>query len=187
MFNMAMCRWIRIALVVIIGLSLPYSITGKRYRVDRAKAAHIREEIKARGSVELASRQLLKAAGLTAAPYPDLTPASKADHLISNLPGLPADSGLVQYAGHITVNQTSGGNLFYWFFESSTNATTRPLLIWLNGGPGCSSMDGLFVYVPGSISVCCYTDVYPSDLIMITCTCNPVNTAHSALIPTELH
>ncbi|OCK87501.1 carboxypeptidase S1, CPD-S1 [Cenococcum geophilum 1.58] len=38
------------------------------------------------------------------------------------------------------VNQYSG----YLFFEARSNPTTAPLAAWFNGGPGCSSMIGLF-------------------------------------------
>jgi carboxypeptidase C (cathepsin A) len=35
-------------------------------------------------------------------------------------------------------------NLFFWFFEARKNAADAPLAMWLNGGPGTSSMKGLF-------------------------------------------
>lgn len=49
-----------------------------------------------------------------------------------------------QFAGHLTVNEKCGDNLFFWFFESQTEPQDAPLVIWLNGGPGSSSMMGLF-------------------------------------------
>lgn len=41
-------------------------------------------------------------------------------------------------------------NLFYYFVESERNYSTDPVVLWLNGGPGCSSFDG-FVYEHGII------------------------------------
>jgi len=51
-----------------------------------------------------------------------------------------------QHAGYIAVNGTLGyqTNLFYWMFESRGNPKTDPLVIWLTGGPGCSSEIALF-------------------------------------------
>jgi carboxypeptidase C (cathepsin A) len=55
--------------------------------------------------------------------------------------GVPDET---QYAGHHEISTNSF--LFYWFFEKKTsNLADEPVIIWLNGGPGCSSMTGAFV------------------------------------------
>ncbi|KAF9613970.1 hypothetical protein IFM89_014163, partial [Coptis chinensis] len=40
----------------------------------------------------------------------------------------------------VTVNEESGRNLFYWFLEAVEDPSPKPLVIWLEGGPGCSSV-----------------------------------------------
>ena len=43
-------------------------------------------------------------------------------------------------AGYVTVNKTAGRTLFYAFAESKEDPRSKPLVLWLNGGPGCSSL-----------------------------------------------
>lgn len=62
----------------------------------------------------------------------------QADKIIS-LPGQPQAS-FQQYAGYITIDEKQQRALFYYFVEAATEAASKPLVLWLNGGPGCSSI-----------------------------------------------
>ena len=46
------------------------------------------------------------------------------------------------YSGYLGVTATK--QLHYIFIESLDKPSTDPIMIWFNGGPGCSSMLGLF-------------------------------------------
>jgi len=50
--------------------------------------------------------------------------------------------GVYQASGYGDL--TSSESMWFWFFAARENPDTAPLAIWLNGGPGSSSMLGLF-------------------------------------------
>ena len=50
--------------------------------------------------------------------------------------------GESQWTGTVTVRNDR--SLFYWYFDSRDDPENDPLIVWLNGGPGASSMMGLF-------------------------------------------
>ncbi|XP_023156395.1 serine carboxypeptidase 1 [Zea mays] len=65
---------------------------------------------------------------------------SKEADRIAALPGQPRRVNFEQYAGYVTVDEEHGRALFYYFVESPYDAAAKPLVLWLNGGPGCSSL-----------------------------------------------
>lgn len=40
-------------------------------------------------------------------------------------------------------SQQNASELYFWFFPSEDAQASDEILIWLNGGPGCSSLEGL--------------------------------------------
>ncbi|KAI2467437.1 alpha/beta-hydrolase [Annulohypoxylon bovei var. microspora] len=63
----------------------------------------------------------------------------------TGIPDIDFDVG-ESYSGYlpITDNPDDTDELFFWFFPTSTpNSTEKEILLWLNGGPGCSSFEGL--------------------------------------------
>ncbi|XP_006652175.2 serine carboxypeptidase 1-like [Oryza brachyantha] len=69
-------------------------------------------------------------------------------HLVARLPGFRGALPSNHYSGYVTVDEARGRRLFYYLVESERDPTADPVVLWLNGGPGCSSFDG-FVYENG--------------------------------------
>jgi len=64
------------------------------------------------------------------------------------------------YSGFITLDASKGRKFFYVFGEAQKDPQNKPLLFWMNGGPGCSSVglgwlqgNGPLIPVSGSAKV----------------------------------
>ncbi|KAK1835437.1 carboxypeptidase [Podospora conica] len=73
----------------------------------------------------------------------------------TGVPDVDFDIG-ESYAGSLPIRGHEDSKLFFWFFPTSNPNPKKEIVIWLNGGPGCSSLLGLlqengpFLWQPGT-------------------------------------
>ncbi|KXT03043.1 hypothetical protein AC578_678 [Pseudocercospora eumusae] len=61
----------------------------------------------------------------------------------TKIPDVDFDVG-ESYAGLLPISEGKNvSELYFWFFPSANAKADDEILIWLNGGPGCSSLEGL--------------------------------------------
>lgn len=61
----------------------------------------------------------------------------------TKIPDVDFDVG-ESYAGLLPISSAKNASeLYFWFFPSANPAASDEIVIWLNGGPGCSSLEGL--------------------------------------------
>jgi carboxypeptidase C (cathepsin A) len=79
---------------------------------------------------------------------------------IQNLPGFSGGTLPTMFDGYLPVRKNAT-NLFYWFVQANTNANNAPVIIFMNGGPGCSSLVQLF-FENGPFTLVSSSSVSPS-------------------------
>ena len=73
-----------------------------------------------------------------------VTPTASTATPVGALPGLAETPCWQQSSGYLATGTSRNTSLFYWFHEAVEDAQAKPLVLWLNGGPGCSSLGGMF-------------------------------------------
>lgn len=56
----------------------------------------------------------------------------------------PFKGDIISYSGFFTVSKMYNSNMFFWFFPAINNNSTAPVILWLQGGPGATSLFGVF-------------------------------------------
>ena len=98
----------------------------------------------------LNSSLFLFALTTTAVVFAQDTPSAVTDE-IKALPGWDGALPSRHYAGHVNAGTATEAGVahqmyeHYYFVESENDPANDPLIVWTNGGPGASSMFGLFV------------------------------------------
>ncbi|KIV86478.1 hypothetical protein PV11_02089 [Exophiala sideris] len=78
-------------------------------------------------------------------------------YLVDSLPDVPFDIGEM-YSGNIPINYNNVSRNLFFVFYPKLGDSVEEVTIWLNGGPGCSSLEGFFqengpfVWQPGTLA-----------------------------------
>ncbi|KAI5054830.1 hypothetical protein GOP47_0029975 [Adiantum capillus-veneris] len=91
------------------------------------------------------AEQFIRALNLNMFPeYDDPTSPSLIEHRIPLHSLGISDADLGHHAGYFSIKGSHASRMFYLFFESRGNKAKDPVVIWMSGGPGCSSELALF-------------------------------------------
>jgi len=69
--------------------------------------------------------------------------ANADDDKVTSVPGWPSPLPFPVYAGYLDIPNSNNRSLYYIMTQSQRDPDNDPVILWLNGGPGCSSLMGM--------------------------------------------
>ncbi|KAF5203786.1 Serine carboxypeptidase-like, partial [Thalictrum thalictroides] len=83
--------------------------------------------------------------------------------IVRSLPGFDGPLPFDLKTGYVSVGESNEVQLFYYFVKSENNPTKDPLILWITGGPGCSSLTALlFEFGPLHLKIAEYNGTLPT-------------------------
>ncbi|KAL3843843.1 hypothetical protein ACJIZ3_001246 [Penstemon smallii] len=87
-------------------------------------------------------------------------------NIVRTLPGYSGTLPFKLETGYISIGENEEIELFYYFIESESEPERDPLLLWLNGGPGCSGLlDLVYEIGPFTFDISAFDGSLPSFIL----------------------
>ncbi|KAI9367073.1 Alpha/Beta hydrolase protein [Aspergillus egyptiacus] len=160
--------------------------------VDGASATHGRFGQRARDYMNLAKRVSQSASASAEQEKQDFRFLSKdtKPYLVDKLPDVNFDLGEL-YSGSVPIEKHDDSQSLFFVFQPKLGEPVDEVTIWLNGGPGCSSLEGFFqengrfLWLPGTFAPVenPYSWVNLTNVLWVD---QPVGTGFSTGTPTAI-